>query len=80
MDQLVVWLRRCIGMAIQSARALDKPVGGVLSQHSPMQLQALHEGHYVLLDHLVEAGDEKGTRLLAECYQLYAGYEEKWRP
>lgn len=80
MDQLAAWLRRCIGMAVQSARALDKPVGGLLSQFSPMQLQALSESHYRLLDHLLETGDERGVRLLAEGYQLHAGYKEKWRP
>lgn len=80
MDELVDWLRKRIGMAVQCARALDRPVGGLLSQFSPMQLQALSESHYRLLDHLLESGDERGVRLLAEGYQLHSGYKEKWRP
>lgn len=80
MDELVAWLRRRIGMAAQSAAALDKPVGGLLSQHSAMQLLALHQSHAALLDHLLKGGDDRGIHLLAEGYQLYAGYQEKWRP
>lgn len=79
-ERLVVWLRKRIGMAVQCASALDKPVGGLLSQFSPMQLLALSESHYRLLTHLLESGDDRGVRLLAEGYQLHAGYEEKWRP
>lgn len=79
-EQLVTWLRKRIGMAVQCASALDKPVAGLLSQFSPMQLLALHQAQASTLNHLVRAGDEHGVRLLAEGYQLHAGYREEWRP
>lgn len=79
-DDLVPWLRKRMGMAIQCAQALPHAVGNLRSQFSPTQLYALHTGLYALLNHLIEAGDEQGIRLLAESYQMYDGYREEWRP
>ena len=47
--------------------------------HSPTQLYALHTGLYGLLNHLIEIGDERGIRLLAESFQMHDGYQEEWR-
>lgn len=80
MDQLVAWLRKRTGMAIQAAAAMTNAVGNLRSQFSPQQLYALHTAQYALLNHLLERGDEQGIKLLAEGYQLHSGYNEAWRP
>lgn len=80
MDQLVSWLRKRMGMAIQAAQALPNSVGNLRSLFSPQQLYALHTAQYALLNHLLERGDEQGIKLLAEGYQMHSGYQEPWRP
>jgi hypothetical protein len=80
MALLLAWLGKRIGMAIQAATALDKPVGGLLSQFSPVQLLALSQAQAELLGHLVDRDDEHGIRVLAEGFQLHSGYREVWRP